>query len=155
MLKRNNQTGDCSSKSHLSCKLANRVNFVLQAVCPGLTHGQKIGISYLNPTYTQDDNSDHKDRDRGEHSVEERQSIVISGDQDDGKEESDDSKYSDDIRESGDNGSQSVKDPAFQSHSAVIVSNNDDGNRLTDDSNYNHDDSESDDKRSESQFPQR
>lgn len=88
--------------------------------------------------------------------MEERHSIVIdAADQDDGKEQSDNSEYNEDIRESGDGGSQSVKDPAFQSNSAVIVFNNDDGNRLTDDSNYNHDDRESGDERSENHFPQR
>lgn len=87
--------------------------------------------------------------------MEERHSIVINADQDDGKEQSDDSKYNEDIRESGDSGSQSVKDATFQSHSLVIVSNDDDGNRLTDDRNYDHDDRESGDKRSESHFPQR
>ncbi|KAF8030503.1 hypothetical protein BT93_E2825 [Corymbia citriodora subsp. variegata] len=127
----------------------------IKGVCPGLTHGQKCGISYMNPTYTHDDNSDYKDRDQGEHSVEESHSIVINANQYDGKEQSEDSEYNEDIRESGNSGSKSVKDPAFQSNSAIISFNDDDGNRLTDDSNYNHNDHESGNERSESHFPQR
>ena len=73
--------------------------FCLQGVCPGLTHGQKFGISYISPSHrAHEDDS----RDQGEQANAESHSIVVVQNQNTDDSPSEDKNYHERLVESSD-----------------------------------------------------